>query len=177
VRTALLARVAKDCAIGVHHGKLVAVLGNFDVGGGSDGNNGEEGAFWFPALGTAAGVVVEDVSIDLDLDWVGFAEAAQAAAASPDSSSPSTSADKRSDPIDPSPRPADMPLSRNHIATPTAGSNARRLHPAATDAVHQRSPSRVPSKGRSRVAIASRALKIRDRTVPIGQFINSAISS
>ena len=38
-------------------------------------------------------------------------------------------------------------------------------------------PSRVSSSGRSLAAIASRARKIRDRTVPIGQFINSAISS
>jgi hypothetical protein len=39
-----------------------------------------EGAFWLPALGTTAGVIVEDISGDLDLSWVGFAEAAQSAA-------------------------------------------------------------------------------------------------
>jgi hypothetical protein len=42
---------------------------------------------------------------------------------------------------------------------------------------HHRSPSRVSSSGRSRAAIASRALKIRERTVPIGQFMSWAISS
>jgi hypothetical protein len=36
---------------------------------------------------------------------------------------------------------------------------------------------RVSSSGRNRAAIASRALKIRDRTVPIGQFMMLAISS
>ncbi len=43
--------------------------------------------------------------------------------------------------------------------------------------IHQRSPSRVPSSGRNRSAIASRARKIRERTVPIGQFITLLISS
>jgi hypothetical protein len=37
--------------------------------------------------------------------------------------------------------------------------------------------SSVPSCGRSSAAIASRARKIRERTVPIGQFITDAISS
>ena len=41
---------------------------------------------------------------------------------------------------------------------------------------HLRSFS-VPSSGRSSAAIASRARKIRERTVPIGQFITLAISS
>ena len=41
---------------------------------------------------------------------------------------------------------------------------------------HLRSLS-VPSSGRSSAAIASRARKIRERTVPIGQFITLAISS
>ena len=35
----------------------------------------------------------------------------------------------------------------------------------------------VPNSGRSSAAIASRARKIRERTVPIGQFITLAISS
>src|SRR5439155_24205122 len=41
---------------------------------------------------------------------------------------------------------------------------------------HLRSLS-VPSSGRSSAAIASRARKSRERTVPIGQFIKLAISS
>jgi hypothetical protein len=35
----------------------------------------------------------------------------------------------------------------------------------------------VPSSGRNSAAIDSRARKMRDRTVPIGQFITFAISS
>jgi hypothetical protein len=35
----------------------------------------------------------------------------------------------------------------------------------------------VPSIGRNFAAMASRARKILDRTVPMGQFISSAISS
>ena len=42
---------------------------------------------------------------------------------------------------------------------------------------YQRVPSRVSSKGRSRAAMASRARKMRERTVPMGQFMTSAISS
>ena len=42
---------------------------------------------------------------------------------------------------------------------------------------YQRTSSRVPKSGRSLSAIASRARKIRERTVPIGQFITAAISS
>jgi len=53
----------------------------------------------------------------------------------------------------------------------------QRLPNTANRSNYHRSPSRVSSSGRSRAAIASRALKIRDRTVPMGQFISSAISS
>lgn len=42
---------------------------------------------------------------------------------------------------------------------------------------YHRLPSAVPSKGRNFSAIASRARKIRERTVPIGHSIASAISS
>src|SRR5208283_6232084 len=53
----------------------------------------------------------------------------------------------------------------------------RQLRPSVEFAhYHLRSLS-VPSSGRSSAAIASRARKIRERTVPIGQFITLAISS
>ena len=42
---------------------------------------------------------------------------------------------------------------------------------------HQRRSGAVSSKGRSFAATASRALKIRERTVPMGQFMICAISS
>lgn len=42
---------------------------------------------------------------------------------------------------------------------------------------YQRRSGAISSKGRSFAATASRALKIRERTVPIGQFMLSAISS
>jgi hypothetical protein len=38
-------------------------------------------------------------------------------------------------------------------------------------------PERFSSKGLTRADIASRARKIRDRTVPMGQFMAAAISS
>jgi hypothetical protein len=43
--------------------------------------------------------------------------------------------------------------------------------------LHHLLSSLVPSKGRRLAAIASRALNILDRTVPIGQSITAAISS
>ena len=42
---------------------------------------------------------------------------------------------------------------------------------------HQRRSGAVSSKGRSLPATASRARKMRERTVPIGQFMMPAISS
>ena len=83
------------------------------------------------------------------------------------SSSPSTRADKRSFAESSKPSIAILFLQIYRLK--------RRL--AATSPDYQRSPSRVSSSGRSRAAMASRALKIRERTVPIGQFISSAISS
>lgn len=43
--------------------------------------------------------------------------------------------------------------------------------------IHQRLSGAVSSKGRNLPATASRARKMRERTVPIGQFMTPAISS
>ena len=98
-------------------------------------------------------------------------QAPQTAPAAAAPTSPSASADSRSASAEPFSNPDDM-----SVSTSTPNANGGPAGPPLRKP-HQRSPSRVSSSGRSRVAIASRARKIRDRTVPIGQFISSAISS
>ena len=81
VYATLLASIALDCGIGVDDGEFVGVGYDFDIVDGHDTDDGEEGSVGFPAFGAAAGVVVGDVSGDLDFDGVGAAVALEGSAA------------------------------------------------------------------------------------------------
>lgn len=69
--------VSQDRGGGIEDVEFGGVGGYGEGGGGDDANDCEEGPGGFPALGAAAGVVVEDVSFDSDFNFVGGAEAFQ----------------------------------------------------------------------------------------------------
>lgn len=81
VYATLLASIALDCGIWVDDGEFVGVGYDFDVVDGHDADDREESSVGFPAFGAAAGVVVGDVSGDLDFDGVGAAVALEGSAA------------------------------------------------------------------------------------------------
>src|SRR5271168_2328483 len=68
VRAAHLAGMPLDGLRGIDDVKLVAVLEHGHVLARYNGNDRENSALRFPALGAAAGVVVRDVALDADLD-------------------------------------------------------------------------------------------------------------
>lgn len=80
VDAAVTAGVALDDGGGVDDLELVLVGGHGDVLAGEDADDGEEGAGGLPALGAAAGVVVGDVALEVDGDFVGRALALEGAA-------------------------------------------------------------------------------------------------
>ncbi len=65
---------------GIDDVKLVAVLQNCDVVARNHRHDRENRAGWFPALGTAASVIVSDIALDADLDLLLLAFADQRAA-------------------------------------------------------------------------------------------------
>lgn len=78
--SALLAGVALDSGRLVDYAQLVTVGCYAEVVTGDDTDDGEERTGWFPALGTAAGVVVRDVALYGDLDFVLWAVAVEVSA-------------------------------------------------------------------------------------------------
>lgn len=80
VHAAVLAGVALDGGGLVDDGQLGPVGGHGELVAGHDGNHGEERAGGLPALGAAAGVVVEDVGGERHFDGGGAALAVQLAA-------------------------------------------------------------------------------------------------
>lgn len=79
VHTTVLAGVAEDGGILVDDGQLIAVLGDFDLVIWDNGDDGEEGTSWLPALGAAASMLVQDVALQLDFDGVTLAVAFEGA--------------------------------------------------------------------------------------------------
>lgn len=67
VHAAFLAGVPLDQGGGIDDGELVAVLQHLDAFCRRDRHDRNGGAFWLPALGATAGVVVGDVALDPDL--------------------------------------------------------------------------------------------------------------
>lgn len=80
VNTAVAAGVSLDGSILVDDGELVTIGSDLDLVAGDDGNDGEESALRLPALGASAGVVVQDLAVEGDLDGVGRALAANLSA-------------------------------------------------------------------------------------------------
>lgn len=72
---------------------------------------------------------------------------------------------------------AGQPGHRNPALRTRALQLPRLARGCTPNVIYQRSPSRVSKRGLRREAMASRARKMRDRTVPMGQFITSEISS
>lgn len=79
VDAAVAAGVSLDGGALVDDLELVAVGGDGELVLGDDGDDGEEGALGLPALGAAAGVVVEDVAGEGHLDGLALAVAAEPA--------------------------------------------------------------------------------------------------
>src|ERR1700722_18686664 len=73
VCAAHLAGVPLDGLRGVDDVKLVAVLQHGDILARYHGDDRENSALRFPALGAAAGVIVRDAPLDADLDLLVFA--------------------------------------------------------------------------------------------------------
>ncbi|KAG7149895.1 hypothetical protein HYQ46_001185 [Verticillium longisporum] len=61
------ASVAQDSGARVDNGQLVAVGRHLELVNGHGGDDGEQSTLWLPALGTAAGMVVDDVAAESDL--------------------------------------------------------------------------------------------------------------
>lgn len=77
MHAAVLASVTLDGGTRVEIHELVAVGGYFEVGDGHDADDGKERPGGLPALGTPAGVVVEDVAGDGHFDSLTSAVAFQ----------------------------------------------------------------------------------------------------
>jgi len=66
MNTALFTSMTLDRGVFVEDVKLVGVGCHFEIRDWDDGDDGEEGASWFPALRAATGVVVEDIARNSD---------------------------------------------------------------------------------------------------------------
>lgn len=77
VDTAVLARVSKDDGVRVDDVELALVGSHLEVVLWDDANDGKKAALGLPALGASAGVVVQDVAFNGDLDGVSGAVASE----------------------------------------------------------------------------------------------------
>ena len=85
VSVALSARMALNGRLLVNDGELVRVCGDADFFPWDHGDNRKPGARRLPAFAAATGVVMQGLSVDSDLNLVGWAQALQRAAGKIDS--------------------------------------------------------------------------------------------